>query len=352
MEVASSISASLSFTEAACMVLWRLLQQAGGRMSLPGLATPWLLPPAALACAADAAFSLTGLHPWPVRPSLHCACRVHSARPQHQQRQATSEVHALNILRALFKDTRLGENIIPYVADGMQAAILGFTSSLWAVRNSSTLLFSTLITRIFGVKRGKDENSKKNRSVCRPLAVTLTELSGHHHRIESLRNEMSGSGGTGVPITVPSTTPAGRPDNYVDRGADYFSSNDYGIGSTGHDGPPDELGAKSIIHHTPVTTVSPSGPGFLSGALPRKTVLFIPVHLGKEVTTCPKDWDWGLSLGDSTQVTWMMPGSRSQDSVYDPPIESEELWKDSQEAVCVPFQVFGEHRERPKRKAG
>uniref|UniRef100_A0ACB8GB73 Uncharacterized protein n=1 Tax=Sphaerodactylus townsendi TaxID=933632 RepID=A0ACB8GB73_9SAUR len=73
------------------------------------------------------------------------------------------QVHALNILRALFKDTRLGENIIPYVADGMQAAILGFMSSVWAVRNSSTLLFSTLITRIFGVKRGKDENSKKNR---------------------------------------------------------------------------------------------------------------------------------------------------------------------------------------------
>ncbi|OCT79347.1 hypothetical protein XELAEV_18026159mg [Xenopus laevis] len=73
------------------------------------------------------------------------------------------QVHALNILRALFRDTRLGENVIPYVADGTQAAILGFTSPVWAVRNSSTLLFSTLITRIFGVKRGKDERSKKNR---------------------------------------------------------------------------------------------------------------------------------------------------------------------------------------------
>ncbi|XP_053568262.1 thyroid adenoma-associated protein isoform X2 [Bombina bombina] len=73
------------------------------------------------------------------------------------------QVHALNILRALFRDTRLGENIIPYIADGTQAAILGFTSPVWAVRNSSTLLFSTLITRIFGVKREKDERSKKNR---------------------------------------------------------------------------------------------------------------------------------------------------------------------------------------------
>lgn len=43
------------------------------------------------------------------------------------------QVHALNILRALFRDTRLGENIMPYVADGIQAAILGFVSPVWAV---------------------------------------------------------------------------------------------------------------------------------------------------------------------------------------------------------------------------
>ncbi|XP_062827467.1 tRNA (32-2'-O)-methyltransferase regulator THADA isoform X2 [Anolis carolinensis] len=85
------------------------------------------------------------------------------ASPSDTPPTTIPQVHALNILRALFKDTRLGENIIPYVADGMRAAILGFMSSVWAVRNSSTLLFSTLITRIFGVKRGKDENSKKNR---------------------------------------------------------------------------------------------------------------------------------------------------------------------------------------------
>lgn len=44
-----------------------------------------------------------------------------------------TQVHALNILRALFRDTRLGENIIPFVSDGMQAAVLGFTSPVWAV---------------------------------------------------------------------------------------------------------------------------------------------------------------------------------------------------------------------------
>ncbi|XP_072436771.1 thyroid adenoma-associated protein isoform X3 [Chiloscyllium punctatum] len=86
------------------------------------------------------------------------------------------QVHSLNILRALFRDTKLGENIIPYVPEGMQAAILGFTSPVWAVRNSSTLLFSALITRIFGVKRGKDEHSKKNRMTGREFFTRFPTL--------------------------------------------------------------------------------------------------------------------------------------------------------------------------------
>lgn len=42
------------------------------------------------------------------------------------------QVHALNILQALFKDTSWGENIMPYIADGIQAATLGCMSPLWA----------------------------------------------------------------------------------------------------------------------------------------------------------------------------------------------------------------------------
>ncbi|XP_077438337.1 thyroid adenoma-associated protein [Vanacampus margaritifer] len=86
------------------------------------------------------------------------------------------QVHALNILRALYRDTRLGENIICFVSDGMQAAVLGFTSPIWAVRNSSTLLFSTLITRIFGVKKGRDEHSKKNRMTGREFFTRFPAL--------------------------------------------------------------------------------------------------------------------------------------------------------------------------------
>uniref|UniRef100_A0A8C7FJR4 tRNA (32-2'-O)-methyltransferase regulator THADA n=1 Tax=Oncorhynchus kisutch TaxID=8019 RepID=A0A8C7FJR4_ONCKI len=86
------------------------------------------------------------------------------------------QVHALNILRALYRDTRLGENIIPFVSEGVQAAVLGFTSPVWAVRNSSTLLFSTLITRIFGVKKGKDEHSKENRMTGREFFTRFPAL--------------------------------------------------------------------------------------------------------------------------------------------------------------------------------
>ncbi|XP_069656357.1 tRNA (32-2'-O)-methyltransferase regulator THADA isoform X4 [Haliaeetus albicilla] len=99
------------------------------------------------------------------------------AAPLNESPSVIPQVHALNILRALFRDTRLGENIMPYVADGIQVAILGFTSPVWAVRNSSTLLFSALITRIFGVKRGKDENSKKNRCGHSPV-YRSREMSG------------------------------------------------------------------------------------------------------------------------------------------------------------------------------
>lgn len=56
-----------------------------------------------------------------------------------------SQVHALNILRALYRDTRLGENIVPFVSEGMQAAVLGFTSPVWAV----SLYFLFFFTSIY-----------------------------------------------------------------------------------------------------------------------------------------------------------------------------------------------------------
>ncbi|CAF0722657.1 unnamed protein product [Brachionus calyciflorus] len=73
-----------------------------------------------------------------------------------------SKVLAMYILSALFKDTRLGEDVLQYAETALIAAINGFDSVYWNVRNASTLLFSSLINRIFGVNRSKEEISKKN----------------------------------------------------------------------------------------------------------------------------------------------------------------------------------------------
>lgn len=66
------------------------------------------------------------------------------------------KTHALNILRSLFKHTQLGDLTKNYAQDGLIAAIKSYDEKTWAERNAATLLYSSLITRIFGVQRTKD----------------------------------------------------------------------------------------------------------------------------------------------------------------------------------------------------
>ena len=73
-----------------------------------------------------------------------------------------TRVHALNILRALFRDARLAERLAGWLEDGVRLAVTGFRASNWAERNAATLLFSALFTRMFGVKREKAGLSTKN----------------------------------------------------------------------------------------------------------------------------------------------------------------------------------------------
>ncbi|XP_031550253.1 thyroid adenoma-associated protein homolog [Actinia tenebrosa] len=95
------------------------------------------------------------------------------------------QVHARNILRALYRDTRLGEDVFPFVASGLMIAVRGFLSDSWAIRNSSTLLFSALMTRIFGVKKSKDEHSRRNCMTGREFFTRFPEL--HSFLLEEMK---------------------------------------------------------------------------------------------------------------------------------------------------------------------
>ena len=45
----------------------------------------------------------------------------------------SASVHALNILRSLFRDSRLGEHVVAFIPDGVILAVHGFSDSFWPV---------------------------------------------------------------------------------------------------------------------------------------------------------------------------------------------------------------------------
>ena len=60
----------------------------------------------------------------------------------------TTQVHAINILKALYQDTSLGCGVLQYASQGTVMAVTGFASSSWAVRNACMQLFGKLTNNI------------------------------------------------------------------------------------------------------------------------------------------------------------------------------------------------------------
>ncbi|XP_077891928.1 axin interactor, dorsalization-associated protein-like [Ictidomys tridecemlineatus] len=140
-----------------------------------------------------------------------------AARLQH--------VHALNILRALFRDTPLGENIIPYVADGAKAAILGFTSPVWAktIGKIATCLElqSAALQSTQSQEEFKLEDLKKLEPILKniltynkefPFDVQPSPLRrilapGEEEHLEFEEDEEEGGAGAGSPNSFPARVP-------------------------------------------------------------------------------------------------------------------------------------------------
>ena len=110
------------------------------------------------------------------KPLMHVELKKSTLESDIMETNNDSSVHACNILRVLYRDSGLGDAVLPYVADGVIAAINGFKAKSWPIRNSATLLFSALVTRIFGVKRSKNELSKKNSMTARTFFQRFPKL--------------------------------------------------------------------------------------------------------------------------------------------------------------------------------
>ena len=92
------------------------------------------------------------------------------------------KVHCLNILRALFKDNTLRDLMHQYISTSIPLVITSVSSVHWPIRNSSHLLFSSIISRVFGVKRTREEHAWQNKITTHNFFTrypTLWELFTH-----------------------------------------------------------------------------------------------------------------------------------------------------------------------------
>ncbi|KAI8979250.1 putative death-receptor fusion protein-domain-containing protein [Mycotypha africana] len=100
------------------------------------------------------------------------------------QRIDLPQVHAYNIMRSIFMDSKLGSYVLEYASKGFSLAIGGFSSRSWAIRNCSVMLFSTLLQRTFGTKKIRDEHSHVNTLTGREFFVRFPDL--HPYLIKQL----------------------------------------------------------------------------------------------------------------------------------------------------------------------
>lgn len=58
-------------------------------------------------------------------------------------------IHAINILRIIFQDAELKKDMEHFMGQGLALAIRGFSNNDWSIRNSSLMLYSAIMKRLF-----------------------------------------------------------------------------------------------------------------------------------------------------------------------------------------------------------
>ncbi|KAI5362248.1 hypothetical protein Slin15195_G058990 [Septoria linicola] len=70
--------------------------------------------------------------------------------PNSAEEGSLAQVHAMNCLKDLLKNSRLGEQSEPFLADALQLSADSLRSDAWAVRNCGLMLFRAVIDRLLG----------------------------------------------------------------------------------------------------------------------------------------------------------------------------------------------------------
>ncbi|XP_077893389.1 uncharacterized protein LOC144374422 [Ictidomys tridecemlineatus] len=200
---------------------------AGGRALPPAHPPPAPEPPARRSRAPAPGLRFPGprVPPTPGLPALPTPPQRRAASGPRVRAISYRKVHALNILRALFRDTPLGENIIPYVADGAKAEILGFTSPVWAktIGKIATCLElqSAALQSTQSQEEFKLEDLKKLEPILKniltynkefPFDVQPSPLRrilapGEEEHLEFEEDEEEGGAGAGSPNSFPARVP-------------------------------------------------------------------------------------------------------------------------------------------------
>ncbi|CAI4048829.1 hypothetical protein SKDZ_13G3840 [Saccharomyces kudriavzevii ZP591] len=79
--------------------------------------------------------------------------------PPHQDKFDLPQVNAINCINAIFVEPKLSEHCTPFVSDALKIALFFFDCDIWALRNCSIMLFTSLQNRIFG-KVGRSVSAK------------------------------------------------------------------------------------------------------------------------------------------------------------------------------------------------
>ncbi|KAL2035004.1 hypothetical protein VTO58DRAFT_100921 [Aureobasidium pullulans] len=100
---------------------------------------------------------------------------IEATRPVDQAAESAgglSQVHALNCIKDIFKNSRLGERSEAYVPEALSLSAKCLSSDTWAVRNSGLMLFRALMDRLIGTNDAYTDDDQTTQSRLSEEAIT------------------------------------------------------------------------------------------------------------------------------------------------------------------------------------